>query len=67
MCVCYACMFASNDIYCKELAHMIMEAEKFQDLVRKRQESSYKSTSSRGADSAIQFRSTGLRTGELMV
>lgn len=44
-----------------------MEAEKFQDLVRKRQESSYKSTSSRGADSAIQFRSTGLRTGELMV
>lgn len=30
--MCNACMFASNDIYCKELAHMIMEAEKFQDL-----------------------------------
>lgn len=70
MCVliCYACVFVSNDIYFKELAHMIMEAEKFQDLVRKLQKSSYKSASSRGADNAVQFRSTGLRTlGELMV
>lgn len=66
--VCYACVFVSNDIYCKELAHMIMEAEKFQDLVRKLRETSCKSASFRGAGRAVQFRSTGLRTlGELMV